>query len=788
MTATVERIAGGTYSGSGAAPGGTTASLTTDGTDRFCLAVCLTGRQINGAADYHEVASITGGTGMTWSKVVDEDFTYNDSAASGSFPNNYWHCDVFKSFAAAQQTAQTLTFTMAAAGDTFVNHGWAVVFVIDGVTDLDTDATNLIVTSALTNVASTITSGAIDTDSTTPLVILVTMSHKNGGAGDTHTIPSGYSTAATISGNSHFQTFGSGSGCQADISAAFLDYGSAQSGLTLTGTSEDNWWTVAVVLAPTGGSTTNLLVTSAAAEVMHTGDTSVVRASSVAAETLLTTPSVARVSSVALEVLISTELGPPLDGSKFFEATFHTKPTLNFSEEDYDSIWSMGDRNVSGIMTFGEYDMTISPGATIASSHNGNYAFPLGSGLAITSNPLTAGAAAWFDFNGEEVDLRGFKLIGTEEYTWADTEIWTLFGGLDTGVLHPEPYTADFDAFIPAQATENTDLDLFETEFTFQPRDGQAWSHYEYVFRSSENLSEGRFANEIHLKVAHSPLDGGDRRPDNLRPDKRVAFSMSSDWTWTNSPGSFIDPQYALFDGLPIYLGFPAPGGDQKNGEGFFSIIKDPVETNGIQTTVGAWFQFEFPRKVIFKHLMLVQLTQAEEYVADVPQHYGTWHWEYSDDGLGWTVIGDPWSFCEDANFMVAPRTGRFDLDTTELGDGATHWRMVLDAGPAFRDNYSLAQFIFNLDDVGALSNTLAIAFTDDADNAPPTPTVTAISPYNVAFTDGTSDVLTFDLTNVPNFDGTLAFTDGTSDVLEFYSDLLPSIFAQTVVISRGRA
>jgi hypothetical protein len=228
------------------------------------------------------------------------------------------------------------------------------------------------------------------------------------------------------------------------------------------------------------------------------------------------------------------------------------------------------------------------------------------------------------------------------------------------------------------------------------------------------------------------------------------------------------------------------PGDDTKNGLGGYSIIKDPVESNGIQTTIGAWLQFEFPRKVIPKHLMLVVETQEEEYDSgDLPMHYGRWHWEYSNDGVAWTSIGSAWSFSESAFYMVAPRTGNFGL--SGIGDGATHWRMVLNSGPAFRENYVLCQFMFNLTDSGSMSTTLRIDFSDDVDGLRPTVTIVGASPYNVSFTDGTSDTLNFTLSNVPNFTGSLAFTDGTSDALEFYSDLLPSIYPQTIVVATGR-
>ena len=791
MTYTVERIAGGTYSGSSAAPGGTTSSLTTDGPDRFCVAVCFTERQLNGGPDYHEVASVSGGSGLTWQKIVDEDFTYDDVPASASFPNNYWHCDVFKAFAATQQTAETLTFSMAPAGDTFVNHGWAVVFVIDGAVDLDTDLTNLVVSSSLSGGgATTITSGSIDTDTANPLVMLGIMSHKGGGAADSHTIPSGYSTAATISGNSHFQTSGSGAGGQADISVSFLEYGSAQSGLTLTGTSEDYWWTVAMVFAPAAAPTANALVTSVAAEVMHTGGTPTARVTAVDAEVLHSGDSSARVSSVAAEILVSTVAPGPIDGSRFLEARFQLKPTQSYAEADYDSIWALGDRNVGGHVTFGEYDLTTFPGATMASSQNGNYAHPTGSGLSISSNPLVQGAAAWMDFGTEFVDIRGFKMRGTEEFTWADDETWSLQGGFGVGTPSGESYASEFDEFVPSQATENVAFGLFETEFTFSPRNGQLWSHYEFVFGSTQSVSNSRFANEIEWKVAHSSLDGGDRRLTNSRPDKRVTFAMSSHWTYRNDvPAGFTDPADALFDGVPILLNFPAPGGTTKNGDGLFAQISKAGGSGGAeQDQVGAYFQFTYPREVIPRHIMFVSLVQVEEYDSgDLPMHYGTWHWEFSKDGTTWVVVGSPWSFREDAKFMMAPRSGAWDLNHADLGQGASRWRMVLNSGPAFRSNYTIGQIIFDLIDPGSLATNFRIDFTDDVDGVSPTVTVVGSSPYNVKFSDGSDDVLTFELTNTPNFSGSVDFSDGTSDVLNFVGSFTPTFYPQVVVVATGR-
>jgi hypothetical protein len=137
---------------------------------------------------------------------------------------------------------------------------------------------------------------------------------------------------------------------------------------------------------------------------------------------------------------------------------------------------------------------------------------------------------------------------------------------------------------------------------------------------------------------------------------------------------------------------------------------------------------------------------------------------------------------------MVAPRDGsQFALGPIGTdGKGATHWRMVLDQGPAMGSGNTMWQIMFDLIDVTGQAPPLTIAFTDDADGVPATPTIGGPgSPYVIAFTDGTDDKLTATVVNTPNAVLVIAFDDGGT--FETWSDIFPSVVVQTMVIATGR-
>jgi hypothetical protein len=259
---------------------------------------------------------------------------------------------------------------------------------------------------------------------------------------------------------------------------------------------------------------------------------------------------------------------------------------------------------------------------------------------------------------------------------------------------------------------------------------------------------------------------------------------MSSHWQYDAGVNK-VSPQEGLFDGMWYHES------DKLNhrlvGLGAASALATPV------TTVGAWFQFVFPRPVTPKHLQFINWNnQTEVYDSGgLPTIYGQWHWEFSENSGGsWTPVGDTWFFREDCDYMIAPETPGDDFALGAVGaegHGATHWRMVLDAGPAMGGGVLFTQLQFNLDDVTGQAPPYTIAFTDDADGALPVVTIGPPgSPYVVKFTDGNEDGLTtLTFENIPNPVLTIAFTD--EGVFDTWSDLYPSIVVQTVVIATGR-
>lgn len=250
-TYTVERIIGGTYTGSGAAPGGTLTSVTTDGTNRYSVIICWTHRQVNAVAaptNYHHVASVTL-SGTTYTRVVSEEFYYQDSGASGSFPDNYWCLDVFIGAIPLQKTGAAVSFTMASAADNFVNNGWAVNMIINGATGADADSSNYDVTSDLTIAGTSTPTSAPLTSAANPLVILTAMQHSGGGNFTAITKPTGYASAGSVSGNAAFAFPGGGSGGDGYAIACFKEEASALAAASIAAGSAHNiWFEVPIIL------------------------------------------------------------------------------------------------------------------------------------------------------------------------------------------------------------------------------------------------------------------------------------------------------------------------------------------------------------------------------------------------------------------------------------------------------------------------------------------------------------------------------------------------------------
>lgn len=475
-------------------------------------------------------------------------------------------------------------------------------------------------------------------------------------------------------------------------------------------------------------------------------------------------------TSVSTSGLVTTAA---VDGGAIYE--FSTQPVQSelYREVSYDSIYGRGDRIENGLLQAGEYGWSFVFGLG-ASGFNDQYGAdgPAASGT-------TPGASFWFStVEGEGLDIRGFTLIGEDEIDSFEN-FWSFFGGLAPGVLALEPYFSHIQGHNPNQLTLTTGYvrDYYYTIYEDDPKYYIPYSHYEFVYVDGAR-PDVRWTNEIWLKIAHSNLDGGDRRPGSAIPTKTVTFTYSSEWGWSPTDSLHDTPQQALFDGR---LYFESTKKQATPGQA--------ANVSNAVTATGAYFGFQFPRPVVPKHLCFINYNDAvESYVGDTPQHYGTWHWEYSlNSGGSWTSVGGTWSFRDGCVHMIAPREPNFALPPVGTdGEGATHWRMVLDSGPAFGSGRGIMQIMFDLDDVTDLAPPFTVDFTDDTDATPVTPTIGAPgSAYIVRFSDGTDDALNFTVLNIPNPVLTIAFTDDGQ--FDTWSDLYPSMVVQTIVIAKGR-
>jgi hypothetical protein len=480
----------------------------------------------------------------------------------------------------------------------------------------------------------------------------------------------------------------------------------------------------------------------------------------------------------------------PLDGTRILEWGTNAIGARRYQEADYDSIWSRGDRVANGLFTVGDYGFT-GMFAPMSEGFDNKYGTGIGNGptpAGDTSAPFypAMSTAVWWDTSPWPLELHGIKWLGTETIA-ADGTSWRIVGGFELGSVLTDSYALEFGNFIIWQDTTDAELGspMLSRTLDFTPISPISWPHYELIRPLDESFPGNRIANELLLKVTHSILDGGDRRSTNGRVDKRVGFTMSSNWTFTTGSG-LIDPENGLFDGK---YNRSASGESTKGGEPCVLIKSVTGSGQHPQTTVGEWLQFEFPRKVRFHHLVF-NLANGDLEALDSggnPTFYGKWHWEVSDGG-GFTQVGGSWYFSESSEFMVAP--GATAAAGFGLPDDGGHlkWRMVLEAGPAFGNDKLLAQVIFHLDDPGNQDPGLSVAFTDDIDEEPPLlqPAV-AGSPYIILFTDGSDDALAAPLSVTFNAILTIEFTDGTSDQLTMFSDLFPSVVVQTFTHATGR-
>lgn len=478
----------------------------------------------------------------------------------------------------------------------------------------------------------------------------------------------------------------------------------------------------------------------------------------------------------------------PLDGSKILEFTGQTMPSTVYFESDYHSIYSLGDR---GTIPTGNNLIAISDagwGTTFGNVYemiDDGYAFPLGNGFTYGgtgTDPGPEGATVRFSFQiGQQ--LTGIKFIGNDSITAADT--YALYGGID-GIVFPEPLHPT-DAFIMGQGPSTDPLHTNEkySALEFDPETFIPWPDVNLVYVGDAPTAGRRLANEIHFKVLHSILDGGNRMPTNGRPEKQVLATVGPGWF--ERTGSTYQPLQYLMDGDDLHSDGGSSHAYADCNIGSIAGASTPM------STVGAYLQFVFPRPVYPFQMVFQSRSGTEEYDSGgEPTVFGKWHWEISNNGGStWFAVGSSWKFCENARYALAPHDGSvFDLTPGSGGlneDGATHWRMVLDAGPAFGGGVNLRQIMFNLWDVSNQGAPLTLAFTDDTDTAYPTLTVTGLSPYTVDFKDGSDDKLDATATIINNPIMSVAFSDAEEDGLTAIGSFYPSRVVQTTVVATGR-
>lgn len=498
------------------------------------------------------------------------------------------------------------------------------------------------------------------------------------------------------------------------------------------------------------------------------------------------------------------------NGDKIVEFTLTVSQILQYIESDFHSIWSIGDRVANGLMVVGE---TYTPNnilfGEIDATFNNLYSLAgLNFDPSIDSrNPIAAGTMFWWSTGHWGLILTGANFANSAAATETKFPM-QIIGGLLPDAMWPASYSRNFDAYQYASASPQPVVPqagaTASGQMDWTPTVPIPWPVYGWAAFQDQPADPGGdqvwLGSELWLKVNHSNLDGGDRR--NLggtRPDKHVIMTAS---TGVNPDTDFSN----LFDGIYEYGNSNAPGGagtglKTDQGASYCEIGTDAIHTTQTTpiTVAGSWLKFQFPRNVTPNHLSFVTSNGFQEsYTGSAPNNFGVWHWEYSDDNAHWTAIGDPWSFTEACNFMIAPRqTTGWDPKSPpasnlgfQLPDVVGHqlWRMVLDSGSAFGGSHGMTQVMFNLTDRGNQGIGFACNMSDGDDDGLNVPTnFIGIpgNPFVVKLSDGIEDGLTATITIIKAHQLTFVIDDGGD--IEFVSrDLMPSQVVQTVTVITG--
>jgi hypothetical protein len=533
----------------------------------------------------------------------------------------------------------------------------------------------------------------------------------------------------------------------------------------------------------------NAVVTGVALEVMNTGDGSNAIVSAAGLEIMSTGDgSSAIVPALGIEVMMSVTPAPrrAFDGGKIFEFQYALQPETMYSESDWDSIYSVGDRAGNGLL---QMDSTF-PGDNFGGTpqslidHKANTHFDVQGG-----DPPVGASITWKTLDGSFQFISGFRL--TTGSARSLNGWWAHLAGYDGHVWAKN--TIEFDEF-SITYTAPAAFDSYQYQLFFTPM-FFPWNFWTITYQSPKDSDDGQFdttsfGSELQLKVYHSVLDGGDRRTTNGRSIKRVTITTSAGIIADSSaPG--IDPFDMIIDG--VYAS------NEKAGHTHFLRVGGTPGNDAI-ITPGEYIQFKFPRKVVMRDTVWntgVSFDGGEALDSGGnPTVYGTWQWQASNAAnSGYVNIGDPWHFSPGSIWIRSPMPIlALRQDAAEPADYNLYlypyWRMVLVEGPAFGSaaNCNLFQVQFNLIDPDNQFPLLEVAFTDDVDGVAVTATIGPMAnPYAIAFTDNTDDKMTATPTIIPNLILTAAFTDGTSDGITTRGSFYPTVYSQTMVIVKGR-
>lgn len=345
-----------------------------------------------------------------------------------------------------------------------------------------------------------------------------------------------------------------------------------------------------------------------------------------------------------------------------------------------------------------------------------------------------------------------------------DTGTWQVHGSNDdfaTNNIISTPQSLNF--------TSNTDTTP-DTQPGFYIRelliDVLAAPYKKIRLHNTAAAGTGRLWNEMMIEVAHSPLEGGDRRTG----DNAITIGTNIiDWYYGEYVGSPVitTDLSGLVDGVQkVY------GGQVKKNTGAFRAGN---------WTVGDYLQFRFPRAVILQRGFLqIADSGIEHIVSGQPTVWGKWRWRGSDDGVSYANVGSIFTF-GDAQVNAV-------LDAGNRDQAFGYWRLQLvdDLGTpiSHNANRSWLQVEFDLIDIGDPTPFVFNAlFVDDATfNATLTQGAPA-NPYAVRLTDDS----TFTATPTLHYRANPVVHFTTADELDVFSALGASIAPQLVVQMTGR-